>query len=72
MAAVICVTGVLMFFIGAATGTVTGYRGADGRYYSYPGSTGSRDWMITPGLLMAVGGGIGYGAISLLTDEKKK
>lgn len=54
----VCVIGIIVFVIGASTGSVTGYRGANGLYYSDPGATSSNEWMCIPGLIMAVGGGL--------------
>lgn len=56
--ALICLMlGILMFFIGATTGTVTGYKDANGKYYSNPGSRGSNEGLCIPGLLIAAADG---------------
>lgn len=60
VALIICIIGVIMFIIGSTTGTVTGYQGADGQYYSNPGATSSNEWMCMPGFLLAGGGGFVY------------
>lgn len=60
VALIICIIGVIIFVIGSTTGTITGYQGADGQYYSNPGATSSNEWMCTPGVLLAVGGGFVY------------
>ena len=39
VALIICIIGIIMFVIGSTTGTITGYQGADGQYYSNPGAT---------------------------------
>lgn len=57
IAIIACITGVIMFIIGACTGTITGYKGADGLYYSDPRSVGSNEWLCMPGLILAVVGG---------------
>lgn len=57
---VILVAGIAMFVIGATTGTITGYQGADGQYYSDPDAVGSNEWMCMPGFIMAVIGGFTY------------
>lgn len=72
IAAAVCIVGVIMFFVGSTTGTVTGYKGANGQYYSYPDSVGSRDWMIMPGFFMGLGGGFVAFAASAFDDDKKK
>lgn len=67
IALIVCILGIAMFVIGACTGTITGYRGANGQYYSDPDAVGSRDWMCMPGFLMAVGGGF----VAKVTKEDK-
>lgn len=57
IALIVCIIGVVMFVIGACTGTVTGYQGANGLYYSNPNSVGSNEWMCMPGFIMAAVGG---------------
>lgn len=49
-----CLIGVVMFILAATTGTITGYQGIDGTYYSDPSAVGSNDWMGTPGFLLAI------------------
>ena len=58
IAIIVCIIGVIMFVIGACTGTITGYQGADGLYYSDPRAVGSNEWMCMPGFILAVVGGI--------------
>ncbi len=53
---ILIIIGVIIFIIGACTGTITGYQGADGLYYSDPGAVGSREWMCAPALIMVVVG----------------
>ena len=57
VALVVCVIGIAIFLIGATTGTITGYQGANGQYYSDVSAVGSNEWMCMPGFLMAAGGG---------------
>ena len=71
IAGLLCIIGVIMFVVGASTGTVTGYKGADGQYYRDPDSVGSRDWMIMPGFFMGAGGGVVYFITSLSKDNEK-
>lgn len=51
---ILLVTGIILFVIGATTGTISGYQGANGLYYANPGAVGSNEWMEMPGLIMAV------------------
>ena len=60
IALTICIIGILIFVLGSTTGTISGYQGADGKYYSDYGAKGSNEWMCTPGFLMALGGGYVY------------
>ena len=55
---VVIIIGIIIFIIGAATGTITGYQGANGQYYSNPDAVGSREWMCVPALIM-----IGVGVV---------
>ena len=57
IATIVCIIGIIMFIIGACTGTVTGYQGANGLYYSDPRSVGSNEWMCMPGFILAAAGG---------------
>lgn len=60
IALIICIIGVILFVIGSTTGTITGYQGADGKYYSNPDATGSNEWMCMPGFVLAGVGGFVY------------
>lgn len=62
------IIGVFMFIVGSTTGTITGYQGANGQYYSNPGATGSNEWMCTPGFIIALlGAGVGF--VGLLVKD---
>ena len=61
------ILGVIIFLIGSATGTITGYQGADGQYYSNPDAVGSREWMCGPALCMVV---VGY-VLNRVGKDKK-
>lgn len=50
---ILLVAGIILFVIGATTGTISGYQGANGLYYANPGAIGSNEWMEIPGLIMA-------------------
>ena len=58
IALIVCIVGIALFVIGATTGTITGYQGANGLFYSDPGAVSSNEWMCMPGLIMAIIGGI--------------
>ena len=51
---ILIIIGIIIFIIGACTGTITGYQGANGLYYYDPGAVGSREWMCTPAFIMVV------------------
>jgi len=53
---ILIIIGVIIFIVGASTGTITGYQAANGLYYSDPGAVGSREWMCYPALIMVVVG----------------
>ena len=55
---IIAIIGVILFVGGACGGTITGYKGADGKYYSDLGAKGSLDFLCVPGIIMAIIGGI--------------
>ena len=57
IALIVCIIGVIVFGVGATTGTITGYQGANGLYYSDVNAVGSNEWMCMPGFLMAAAGG---------------
>lgn len=69
IALIICIIGIIVFVIGATTGTITGYQGADGKYYSYPDAVGSNEWMCMPGFLMAIGGGFVYKSTKNINND---
>ena len=56
IAIILLIVGIIMFLIGATTGTVSGYQGANGLYYST--SAGSNEWMCLPGFIIAAIGGV--------------
>ncbi len=64
IALAVCIVGIVIFIYGATTGTVTGYKGANGLYYTNPGTKSTHDWMCVPGLIIAVIGGISVYVIS--------
>ena len=71
VALIVAVIGIAMFISGACFGTIEGYKGADGKYYSNPDAKGSLEWMCTPGLIMGVVGGIVFlGTIDSLSGKK--
>ena len=57
---IIMIIGIVLFVIGATTGTITGYQGADGKYYSDVDAVGSNDYLMLPGFIVAIIGGIGF------------
>lgn len=57
---VLIVVGIVFFIIGSATGTITGYQGANGLYYSNANAVGSNEWMCMPAFIIAIVGVVLY------------
>ena len=60
IALIVCILGIVIFVYGSTTGTIVGYQGADGLYYSSPDAVGSNEWMCTPAFILAAVGGFVY------------
>lgn len=52
MALIVLILAIIFFIIGSTTGTIEGYQGADGQYYSNPGAVGSNEWMCMPSFIV--------------------
>ena len=53
---ILIIVGVIFCIIGACTGTITGYQGSNGLYYSDLGAVGSNEWMCMPALIAVIVG----------------